>query len=558
MAGHDNLTDKQRRNRSSEWSPVSLDNTQTDAGASGSMSIPFSNPPKIYPPSYISSEHSSVSPAVSGMGGSGGIPQIPSSSGSISQSINLADGTSLVMRMGNLEETEISQRYDVGEQVGRGASAVVYEAWRKTDRFHVVIKVLTVGSLDDEEAHTAIKRFYREAELITKLKEEHIVQCVDYGRFHGTPCMVLEFVDGLSLDKFLAQYGAIPLAYATGIIEQLLLALVETHSQGIIHRDIKPGNMMVFDSPPPYTIRVLDFGISSVLDGFQSKTLMTQAGNVRGTPSYMAPELFTGETRASIESDLYAVGLVYLECLTGEVAVNDKSFMRVAYKQVNEPIEVPGYVPSGIADIIIKLCAKPVAERYHSASVVLDDIRAALPVALEEEENCFKEWKNSNQTLFRRGSVVSSIASLQNDAAYVPVYKQPIFLIAGAGILALIVVLMIVLFNLKENSQELVHSQDNVTEVVTPEDQKKQIQQTIEQASSFVDAIWGFGVQGVKAEIVTDLSTKAKQEADAITEEVKKRQQASKQGNNGKKKKRKVDIGAIHVKDHQSGNAGKK
>ncbi|MBQ9818514.1 MAG: serine/threonine protein kinase [Proteobacteria bacterium] len=296
------------------------------------------------------------------------------------------------------EYKEISGEYRVGEPIGRGGCAIVLEAWRLSDNLHVVIKVLQVNSgIDEKETHIAIERFMREAKLIASLHEEHIVRCVDYGSFQGTPCMVLEFVDGLSLDKFLEKYGAIPLKFATGIIEQLLSALVETHSKKIIHRDIKPGNIMVFDSPPPYEIRVLDFGISSVLDGFQSKTLMTQQGNVRGTPSYMAPELFTGETRASIESDLYAVGLVYLECLTGEIAINDKSFMRVAYKQVNEQLEIPGNIPPSIADIIFKLCAKKVEDRYHSAQVVLDDIHSVIEQALRDEEKCFKAWEKSQK-----------------------------------------------------------------------------------------------------------------------------------------------------------------
>lgn len=557
MTGQENLTDRQRRNRSSEWSPVSLDSTQADAKASGSMSMPISNAPKIHPPAYKTPNPSSVTPAVSGMGGAVAKPPHPPSTGSISQQLNIATGASLVMKMGNLEDTEISPRYDVGEQVGRGASAVVYEAWRKRDRLHVVIKVLTVGSLDDEEAHIAIKRFYREAELITKLKEEHIVQCVDYGRFQGTPCMVLEYVDGLSLDKFLAQYGAIPLAYATDIIIQLLLALIETHSQGIIHRDIKPGNMMVFDSPPPYTIRVLDFGISSVLDGFQSKTLMTQAGNVRGTPSYMAPELFTGETRASIESDLYAVGLVYLECLTGEVAVSDKSFMRVAYKQVNEPIEVPGYVPPGIADIIIKLCAKPVADRYHSASVVLDDIRAALPIALEEEENCFKEWKKSNQTLFRRGSLVSSMASLQDEAANKPLYKQPKFLVIGGILLALIIVLLVILFNLEEKTHQNNHQAQDNPATISEQTGKESLKSSIDNCSDLVGLIWGVKSDETQNQILNDEKLKAEREAQAIAEAAQKQQQGSSKKTKPQKK-RKVDPGVgIRPNDGKDSNKHK-
>ena len=313
--------------------------------------------------------------------------------------------SSLVVRFGKSEDAELSQNYTVGEQIGRGASGKVYEAWRKRDNKHVVIKVLITENLtDDEESRVAIRRFYREAELITSLHEEHIVECVDYGRYQGKPCMVLEFIDGLSLDQLIIKYGALPLAYATGIIEQLLKALAETHSKGIIHRDIKPSNIMVFDTPPPYEIRVLDFGISTVLEGLQSQTLMTQAGNVRGTPSYMAPELFTGETRASVESDLYAVGLCYYECLTGLVAFNDKSFMRVAYKQVNEQLEVPGYIPQCIADIILKLCEKPIRLRYHSAQEVLDDIHANIDKALAEEESCMAKWQKDKKPAKRHSS----------------------------------------------------------------------------------------------------------------------------------------------------------
>ncbi|MBO4351238.1 MAG: protein kinase [Proteobacteria bacterium] len=298
------------------------------------------------------------------------------------------------------EYREISNDYNVGEPIGRGGCAVVLEAWRKMDNMHVVIKVLQVsGGLDEKEAKTAIARFMREAKLIASLHEEHIVQCVDYGCYQGTPCMVLEFIDGLSLDKILENYGALPLAQSTNIIIQLLNALVETHSRKIIHRDIKPSNIMVFDTPPNFEIRVLDFGISSVLDGLQSQTLMTQQGNVRGTPSYMAPELFTGDTHASIESDLYAVGLVYLECLTGEIAVNDKSFMRVAYKQVNEELFIPGSIPPDIATIIRKLCAKKAENRYHSAQVVLDDIRAHIDKALEQEDKCHRDWEKNKDVV---------------------------------------------------------------------------------------------------------------------------------------------------------------
>ena len=326
------------------------------------------------------------------------------------------EDTGLAQEFSGLLERELAEGYRVGDQIGHGGCAIVDEAWRKTDDLHVVIKVLHSSvPMTVEDLRIAIKRFIREAELISSLTEDHIVQCVEYGCFYGTPCMVLEFVEGLPLDKLLAEYGALSLSHATGIIEQLLSALAETHDKGIIHRDIKPSNIMVFDSPPPFEIRVLDFGISTVLDNLKSQTLMTQQGNVRGTPSYMAPELFTGETRASAESDLFAVGLVYLECLTGKPAVMDDNFMRIAYKQVNEPLEIPGFIPQCIADIILKLCAKAVNDRYHTARDVLDDIHANLDQAIKEEDKCAKAWlKNQNTIVKSTGVPVPSKGRIQS------------------------------------------------------------------------------------------------------------------------------------------------
>ena len=351
------------------------------------------------------------------------------------------EDTGLAQEFSGLLERELAEGYRVGDQIGHGGCAIVYEAWRKTDDLHVVIKVLHSSvPMTVEDLRIAIKRFIREAELISSLTEDHIVQCVDYGCFYGTPCMVLEFVEGLPLDKLLAEYGALSLSHATGIIEQLLSALAETHDKGIIHRDIKPSNIMVFDSPPPFEIRVLDFGISTVLDNLKSQTLMTQQGNVRGTPSYMAPELFTGETRASAESDLFAVGLVYLECLTGKPAVMDDNFMRIAYKQVNEPLEIPGFIPQCIADIILKLCAKAVNDRYHTARDVLDDIHANLDQAIKEEDKCTKAWlKNQNTIVRSTGEPVPSKGRFQSTLIKILIVMLVLAVLFLAAVIAFLI-----------------------------------------------------------------------------------------------------------------------
>lgn len=396
-------------------------------------------------------------------GGSGAFaqPAMSISRPGTSLSTNLADVIS-IESLGIEASKDIAPLYRVGDEIGRGGCAVVHEAWRISDDLHVVLKLLHSNiPMGEEEARVAIKRFIREAEVISSLHEDHIVKCVDYGWYFGTPCMVLEFVDGLPLDQLIAKMGCLPLAHATGIIEQLLKALEETHSKDVIHRDIKPSNIMVFDTPPPYEIRVLDFGIASVYDNLQqSQTLLTQQGSVRGTPSYMAPELFTGESKASREADLYAAGLVYYEMLTGEIAFNGENFMRIAYKQVNTPLEIPGSVPPGIAHIIGKMCAKDAADRYHSASEALADIRANIDKALAEEESCIKAWAKSNKKNKddKKSKRNSASGIVTQSGLGKPQRSVLIGIIAGGIVFSLIMVVMLVL---KPNSTPTAANEPN-------------------------------------------------------------------------------------------------
>ena len=309
-----------------------------------------------------------------------------------------------------LEDHDIMPDYEISERLGRGGCAIVYEGWRKSDRFHVAIKQLAIpATIDEEEEHIARRRFYREAKLIMSLKEPHIVQCVDYGVMNeGQPCMVLEFIKGRELGDYLQdpeQYKSeseqyLSIEKAVSIVIQVLQGLAVSHEKTIIHRDIKPGNIMILDDSPADApvVKVLDFGIATVIDSVDnSSTLMTQQGNIRGTPSYMAPELFTGAARASVESDLYAVGLVLLECLTNKIAFQGPSFMQVAYMQVNEPAEIPSYIPDCLAGIIRKACAKKKDDRYHSAEDMISDLRANLEPALREYPRCLARYRNQKE-----------------------------------------------------------------------------------------------------------------------------------------------------------------
>lgn len=441
---------------------------------------------------------------------------------------------------------EIESEYDVGEQIGRGGCAVVIEAWRKTDHMHVVIKVLQVPpGFDEHETHVAIARFMREAKLIASLNEEHIVRCVDYGCFQGVPSMVLEFVNGQALDAHLREFGAMPLELAADITIQVLSALVETHSQKIIHRDIKPGNIMILGEVAPFKVKVLDFGISSVLDGFQTQTLMTQQGSIRGTPSYMAPELFTGETHASIESDLYAVGLVFLECMTAEIAFNDKSCMQVAYKQVNEELEIPSFIPPSIAIVIAKLCEKSAEDRYHSASDVIHDIQTNLPQALAVEEKYKIAWEKEQQKLKAKGGKKKGKSRTLNSKTITLQrwYKRPKFLVLIVFFILLVVALCLLLWQQRQKNEALQRANQSLEPVqmtVVDRDAEMKLEAELEAKNKQLEEVrYRAKLEAALNQSVSGVSVAFGLANDALSELEKKEAAEKKKANTPKKKPKK-------------------
>jgi len=318
-------------------------------------------------------------------------------------SLDLIDEQEVASNLCEAEKREISQNYKIVTKQGAGGCSVVYDAWRISDGRHVAIKVLALpDSLEEEEAKLTKKRFYREARILSSLQNDHSVHCYEYGVFNGAPCVVLEFVEGQQLDKFLREYGALPFEYAINMINQVLEALEEAHSKGIIHHDIKPANIMVIQNSDPPVVRLIDFGIATLQEGALGEMMKTQLGVVRGTPSYMAPELFTGEVSASPETDLYAVGLVLLESITGSIPFSGASLVQIAFKQAHEPVVIPALVPECLARIIRKCCEKLPDDRYHFARDLREDLTAALPEALEQRAACeqayLQQIKEGNTT----------------------------------------------------------------------------------------------------------------------------------------------------------------
>ena len=294
------------------------------------------------------------------------------------------------------ESRELSGEYRVVGRCGTGGCAIVNEGYRKSDNRHVAIKILSLpAGLEREECERTRLRFYREAKLMASMKSPYIVECLGYGLFEGKPCMVLEYMNGIQLDEYLKQHGAMTFEQAVDVTCQVLSGLGVAHQIGVIHRDIKPANVMVMNGTKSTEIRVYDFGIATVLDDAPGDLMRTQVGSIRGTPSYMAPELFSGEIRACPATDIYAVGLMLHECLTGTVAVMGTSLIQISYKQMHEPLEIPLFIPECLANVIHKCCAKKVEDRYQTTDEVINALQGVLPEAMQERFSCEAKYLES-------------------------------------------------------------------------------------------------------------------------------------------------------------------
>ncbi len=208
--------------------------------------------------------------------------------------------------------------YVIERELGQGAFAVVYLARERELGRHVAIKVLKDGRSDD--------RFFREARLLSELRSPHTVTMLDVGRAgnEDRPYMIFEYVPGETLEDRLNRVGPMPGGRVAHIIRQVLASLAEAHQHGIVHRDVKPANIMMteVDGDEDF-VKLLDFGVAKPLEEVRDVSVeLTMAGQIIGTMRYMSPEQLKGERKAVPASDVYAVGLIAYELLTAEKAAS--------------------------------------------------------------------------------------------------------------------------------------------------------------------------------------------------------------------------------------------
>jgi len=277
--------------------------------------------------------------------------------------------------------TVISGRYELVEEIGRGGFGVVYRAKQLSTKQNVAMKVLLADSEANEsvDLQTAVARFEREMELIAKLKHPNIVRLIDSDVLPtGELYTVLEFVEGQELRKMLKETGALPPHEAHDLMLQVLDALCTAHELGVVHRDMKPANIMVTERGHRRHAMVLDFGIASTSEEAREedyKTLTVQ-GQIHGTPSYMAPEQLLG-VPATPRIDVYAWALVYLECLTGRQALSGASVIDTIAKVVSKaPIPIPREIEAHpLGEFLRKASNKRAEERPADAAEALATLR---------------------------------------------------------------------------------------------------------------------------------------------------------------------------------------
>ena len=266
---------------------------------------------------------------------------------------------------------KINGRYEIIKSIGEGGMANVYLAYDTILDRNVAIKVLRGDLANDEKF---VRRFQREALSASSLSHPNIVAMYDVGEDDGLYYIVMEYVEGKTLKQLLKKRGSLTLSEAIDIMLQLTDGMAHAHDSYIVHRDLKPQNIMIQDDGQ---IKITDFGIAMALNSTQ----LTQTNSVMGSVHYLPPEQAAGKG-ATIKSDIYSMGIIFYELLTGELPFKGDSAVEIALKQMKEPLpdvhKLNNDIPQSIENIILKATAKNPKNRYDDAKSMHNDLLTAL------------------------------------------------------------------------------------------------------------------------------------------------------------------------------------
>jgi len=263
-------------------------------------------------------------------------------------------------------------RYELEEKIGSGGMAIVYKARCHLLKRHVAVKVLRPELVEDEGF---VARFKRESQAAASLSHPNIVNIYDVGEENGIYYIVMEYIKGKTLKEYIREKGKLDWEEAVRIAIQICSALKHAHKNGIIHRDIKPQNILVSEDG---TVKVTDFGIARAVT---SATVTMAGANVMGSVHYFSPEQARGG-HVDAKSDLYSLGIVLYEMVTGTVPFEGDTAISVALKHIQEKVKPPGElnpdIPKSLQDVIEKAIEKDQNKRYQTAGEMIKDLQRVL------------------------------------------------------------------------------------------------------------------------------------------------------------------------------------
>lgn len=296
-------------------------------------------------------------------------------------------------------------RYRILQSVGRGGMADVYLAQDLIiDKEEVAIKVLRTNYQTDQ---VAVARFQREARAMAELNHPNIVSIRDIGEEDGQQFLVMEYVDGADLKKYIQDHAPLSNAEVVRIMGEILSAMTLAHQKGIIHRDLKPQNVLLTKDG---TAKVTDFGIAVAF----AETSLTQTNSMLGSVHYLSPEQARG-SKATVQSDIYAMGIMLFEMLTGQIPYDGDSAVTIALQHFQKPLpsirDINRNVPQALENVVIRATAKKLPNRYQSTLQMTRDLKTSLQPSRSRERKLIFDSKGDTKTFPKVDSETTSTSS---------------------------------------------------------------------------------------------------------------------------------------------------
>ncbi len=339
---------------------------------------------------------------------------------------------------------KINDRYEIVKSIGEGGMANVYLAHDLILDRDVAIKILR-GDLSGDEKF--VRRFQREALAASSLSHPNIVEMYDVGEDKGMYYIVMEYVKGVTLKQLLKKRGALTLSECIDIMLQLTDGISHAHASYIIHRDIKPQNIMIQDNGE---IKITDFGIAIALNNTQ----MTQTNSIMGSVHYLPPEQASGKV-ATVKSDIYSMGIMFYELLTGSLPFKGDTAFEIALKQIKDDIpsvrEFNNSIPQSVENVVLKATAKNPKNRYSSAKEMHDDLLTVLDENRLDEPRVGFKYVEHDGNITKDDLIIDENDERKNgikleEDTFEAGHKTNVVLWVLSGIFTMIILALVILF----------------------------------------------------------------------------------------------------------------